>query len=56
MDLAKSLKNVIALANHGIRTMPGLSEEVMAELALDVVAVKRHAAEVAAPVSSPEKA
>lgn len=56
MDLAKSLKNVIALASQGLRTTPGLSEEAMVELAQDVVAVKRHAAQLAAPAQAPEKA
>ena len=54
MDIAKSLKNVLALANQGIRTMPGLSEEAMLELAHDIVAVKQHLASL--PVAPPEKA
>lgn len=54
MDLAKALKNVLALAGHGIRTYPNLTEEAMLELAADIVAVKQHATSLpTAP--SPEK-
>ncbi len=55
MDIHKSLRNVIALANQGIRTMPGLTEEVLLELAHDIVVAKQHLASI--PASAPaEKA